>query len=328
MKRLRWLLAVAWLATLVWTAPRAGAQAEQTRTLTPQAGQWLVCAASYTGPEAKDLANQLANWIQSKYNAPVYLYNRADEERKRLNEEYAKRGLKKGVRIEDQYAVLVGGYADLETAGKARDVVRRWPLSELKLASGKSPFDLETTFDMDVNGQQKAVTRPINPFTSAIPIRNPLTPKPTAQKIDPFLKQLNAGEDYSLLNNPRPWTLAVKQYTGGSIVTDQQNVGNPSFWDKLFGSKQGEALDAAGKQAHELARVLRKLGFQAWVLHTRGSSVVTVGGFDAVDDPEIEKMKVRISQLTQRVIESSSDRRDLFQLFAQPLPMEVPRLEK
>ena len=48
-----------------------------------------------------------------------------------------------------------------------------------------------------------------------------------------------------------------------------------------LGGRTGEALGAAGLQAHELARFLRTpqlgLGFEAYVLHTRNKSVVTVG---------------------------------------------------
>lgn len=327
MKRLRWLLAGAWLAALGWAAPRADANPSSIPRLTPQAGQWLVCAASYTGPESADLATQLATWIKGRYNTPVYLFNRSDEERKRLNDEYAARGLKKTVRVEDQYAVLVGGYADIETASKARDVIRKWPLPDLKLASGKPAFDMETTFKVGENGDQKvAETKPINPFASAMPIKNPLGAKAAQQKFDPLLTKLNGHEEHSLLRNPKPWTLAVKQYNGGSIVTDQQAT--PTLWDKLFGASQGQALDVAEKQSQDLARVLRKLGFEAWVLHLRGSSVVSVGGYDRADDPEMEKMRGRLKQLTQQIVANDPQKRDLFQLFAQPLAMEVPRPDK
>ncbi len=327
MKRMRWLLAATWLAILAWAAPRVDANPDQAYALTPQAGEWLVCAASYTGPEARDLAVQLATWIRAKFRTPVYLYNRSDEERQRLNAEYASRGVKKHVRVQDQVAVLVGGYADLDKASQARDVVRKWPLPELKLASGKPAFDMETIFKTDANGKQVPETHPVNPFASALTIRNPLAPKASQRpKFDPILTKLNQGEDFSLLNNSRPWTLAVKQYAGGSVMTDQQVT--TSLWDRLFGSNGSQALDAAGKQAHELARVLRKLGFEAWVLHTRSSSVVTVGGFDRVDDPEIGPMRARLTQLTQQVINASQNRQDPFQLFAMPLPMEVPRAAK
>src|SRR5262249_21370150 len=135
----------------------------------------------------------------------------------------------------------------------------------------------------------------------------------------------NEYEEFSLLNNPKPWTLAVKQYNGASMVTDQAKT---SWLEKLFGKSQGETLDGGGRQAHELARVLRKLGFQAWVLHTRYSSVVAVGGFDRIDDPEMDRVRNRLTQLTQQVVANSPQKSDPLQLFPHAPPMEVPHPDK
>jgi len=316
------------MSRMISAAPQVEADPNQMYPVTPQSGTWLVCAASYTGSDGKELARQRVHWIRTKYNAPAFTYNRADEERKRLNDEYAQRGVRKSVRIEDQFAVFVGGYNDIETASKAREVIRKWPLPDLKLDSGKSAYDLEVTQEFGPKGAGKQESKAVNPFLSAIPIRNPLVAKQTATSSADyaFMKKLNDGEEFSLLANPKPWTLAVKQYMGASVVTDQPV--KEGVWDRLFGNSKGEALDAGERQAHEMARVLRKLGFQAWVLHAKQTSVVTIGGFDAIDDPEMEKTRLRLTQLTQQIVASSANKSDPLGLFASPPPMQVPRPEK
>src|SRR5262249_22143287 len=67
----------------------------------------------------------------------------------------------------------------------------------------------------------------------------------------------------------------------------------------LSGSKPGEALGAAALQAHELAKLLRdpRLGFTAYVLHTRTSSIVTVGGFNALNDAEMQRVQRQLAAL-------------------------------
>jgi hypothetical protein len=322
------------LATLAPAAPHVEADPSQMYPVQPGSGAWFVCAASYTGPEARDQANQLVYWVRAHQNTPAYVFSRSDEERKRLNEEYAARGTKKSVRVEDQYAVLIGGYDTDATAAKARDVIRKWPMPQIKRDGDLSPgVNLTVEYKKEATGlvETRRDMQPVNPFQTALVIRNPVAPKPTstAPKVDAFMKRLNANEEYSLLNNPKSWTLAVKQYSGGGSMVgsagpDPSQTKGATLMEKWFGKSQGENLVHAGGQAHEVARVLRKLGFQAWVLHTPYSSVVTVGGFDAIDDKEMEPLRSRLAQLTREVIANSQTRTDPLGLFPNAPPMEVP----
>jgi hypothetical protein len=76
--------------------------------------------------------------------------------------------------------------------------------------------------------------------------------------------------------------------------------------------------DHAAENAHTLAKVLRQLKLDAYVLHTRFASIVTVGSFESLDDPALRSMQnVLLTQLKPRL-----DAR--LELFPQPLPMEVP----
>src|SRR5262249_14963062 len=89
-------------------------------------------------------------------------------------------------------------------------------------------------------------------------------------------------------------------------------------------NKPGDVLGASAKQAHELARVLRlpNFGFTAYVLHTRTSSVVTVGEFDGPDDPALQRVQSRLAALR---VSSPGVPGDPFGLMPRPVPVQVPR---
>jgi hypothetical protein len=58
---------------------------------------------------------------------------------------------------------------------------------------------------------------------------------------------------------------------------------------------------------------------EAFVLHSKFSSTVTVGGFDGPDDPALRAMQDRLSAMF------SSPGAAMLQCFHRPVPMEVPR---
>ncbi|MGH9678120.1 MAG: hypothetical protein ACRD36_13535, partial [Candidatus Acidiferrum sp.] len=198
-------------------------------TVTREAGQWLICAASYMGPDAPSLAHQLAEQIRTRDNMPAYVYNRADEERRSDREAWEKvKAAHPGAyipfrhaRYTDQCAVLVGGYPDLNAANAALAKVKKLPPPVIKLSNGQPGFDEEyvQSTEGDQNNVEKKKVR-VNPFSRAFAIHNPTIPieKPVAAKFDPAWKSLNAGESYSLLKNPKTFTLVVKDYAGATQV--------------------------------------------------------------------------------------------------------------
>ena len=127
---------------------------------------------------------------------------------------------------------------------------------------------------------------------------------------------LNADESYSLLKCKQPWTLAVKEFSGGIAI--QPAKAPTTLLEKLLGNKSEEHMSAIGKQAHEVARVLKQMGFDAYVLHTTTSSIVTVGAYA---DPEDDKLHQAQKQLRNMQFGQHS----WVQLASNPLPMPVPR---
>src|SRR5262249_38404077 len=151
------------------------------------------------------------------------------------------------------------------------------------------------TFDSIVNPADARIYY-ISPFANAFVTRNPTVPheQQSSKEDYEYLKRVNANEELSLLKNHHAWTLAVKDYPGISII--KSNATPSSFMDKLWGGGQKDTLGASGATAHNLAEVLRKLGYEAYVLHARRTSYVTVGGFDSKDDPRMEALRQELER--------------------------------
>jgi hypothetical protein len=294
----------------------------------------MICAASYMGDTAPKMAHDLVLELRrDPYDLPAFLFNHGAEERGKMEEELQsqrrrqeellrQQGLHpdqplrpRGVRIQDQCAVLIGGYKDMETARAALDKIKKLPnpksvaVDRYVMAASDSSYKIENL-----------QTRDANLFRSSFVTRNPTVPQEKVDRsLDPAtLKHLNSDERYSLLKCKQPWTLAVKEFYGGMTI---QPASAPStLLQKLLGNKSEEHMSAIGKQAHEVARVLREnLGLEAYVLHTPASSVITVGGFASPDDPQLQQTQTKLKSL-QMIGPVTS-----IQLVSNPLPMPVPK---
>ncbi|GIW80346.1 MAG: hypothetical protein KatS3mg105_2153 [Gemmatales bacterium] len=295
--------------------------------ITPEAGPWLVCVASYVGPTAPKLAHALVREIRERYGLPAYVFNRGAEERRKQEEEIARKkeqhrkwaesmGLKpdgplrlRRVRIQDQCAVLVGGYRSMDEARRALDRIK-------KLDPPRS-VDLDTAVVIG-KGEKQPIGRyaKLNPFHTAFVVHNPTVPlkKPEAKLDYNVLKNLNTGETYSLLQCNQPWTLVVDEFLGETTVRSRHS---PNFIEKIFNTNFGKTLDAGAKQAHEVAHVLRQhMQIPAYVLHTQRGSLVTVGAYSSPDDPQLLQYQKMLANFKLG---------PAIQFFAKPLPMPVPQ---
>lgn len=303
-------------------------------TVYPDAGEWMVLAASYSCEEAKDLAFQLAQIVRTKHKTAAYVFHYVDEERQRMREQWEKmrelhpdiRLRERTIRVQEHWGVLVGGFKDMDDAHEFLQDVRKWELPQLRLRSGNVPYDTELVYDKET---RRMVRAPVNPFLSAMVVRNPTIKreKPRREEDYAFLKKLNSEEEYNLLKCRKPWTLAIKQYNGLTMIKPVLGE-KKGLLERLWpfsNDNQGEMLNAAAHNAHELAKTLRQLGFESYVLHTRASSIVTVGGFDSLEDPRIEQTRKQVFTLVEQVRAANKNNHDPLQLFANPLPMQVPQ---
>jgi hypothetical protein len=320
----RWLLALACLA--IGSSVLGGIEADPNKdyVVTPEAGPWMICATSYVGPDAASLAKELVLEIRVRFNLPAYVVNKGEEERRKQREEYQRLQEKypgaklpfRHTRVEDQCAVLIGGYKDMDTAHRAlKSVKKLQPPSSERLM----PILTEVGPDRSSQDKEKAVVTGgfVNPFLSSFVVRNPTVPleRPATTKADKFLEKLNAYESFSLLKCRKPWTLVVATYQGMHAFQAEKSEA-PSFLESLWSHSTGDALEASGHNAHNFAQGLRTAGFEAYVLHTRWGSLVCVGSYDGAEDPKMAR-----DQRTLAGIQLSQSGN----LLPQALPLEIPR---
>ncbi len=305
-------------------------------------GTWMILVQSYGGKEAGQLAEELATSLRQDYKLNAFVFDRSGEERRKereriagirkQREEQAKaQGLPKDTKwepirtfkIEDSYAVLVGGWKDMDSARKALDEIRtKKPPADRLMHQGL------VVPEKDKTGNRQGYVGGLNPFKTAFVVHNPLLPTP----IDPNkgklenLKEYNAGESYSLLKCRKAYTLMVKTYQG-AVKLDSPGAKQVGFVDKMFGTKPGQVLDANTNEAHVLAEVLRQLkdprgqllidrATEIYVLHTENNSFICIGGYDTPDDPALKAYQKKLAGLQLPPAGALSN---------QPLPMPVPK---
>jgi hypothetical protein len=325
-----------WPGTLAWLALLAAAGSVSARVeadlnkdyhVTPEAGPWMICVTTYVGPESAQLAHQMVLEIRSRFDLPAYVVNHGDEEKRKQQQELEQfrkqfpdyTGPIPHTRVQEECAVLIGGYKDIDTAHRALLEVKKLPPPS---SERLMPLLTRAGPPQKVGDEQKSLLEGafVNPFPNSFVVRNPTVPheRPAENKSDPFLKKLNAHESLSLLHCKMPWTMIVATYQGMHSIQPKEGESKVlSIFDKLWGSSTGELLEASGQNAHNLADALRKLGFEAYVLHTRSGSLVTVGGYDRPDDPRMQEM--------QRTLASNVQLGQHVQILSQPVPMPVPR---
>jgi len=312
--------------------------------LNEKCGPYLVYVSSYRGDNAMRSALELVGELRNDYRVNAYWYSRteqlrAEQEREleRLRHLYPNQKLKR-VRIPDEIAVLVGDYRSFEAASDAVARLRNMPAPKkamtptLAIAYQKAGAVRDNDLSK-VTGQVASV----NPFRSAFPLRNPMLPKEesgTQAKFDPLWIELNAAEPYSMLKNKGNYTLVVKTFQGAMTVGGRRGkdsvfnqqapvIGGVSVDPVLqrqleqMRKASGWDLDAAALQARNLAEILRhrSLNYEAWVLHTRDCSYVSVGSFKDRNDPEIEKLKRLLAGQSFGIVK----------LIGDPLLVEVPK---
>lgn len=334
-----WTLIVAAGLALAF-AGQTEAQPPSPYAVNPAAGPWLICLpVNYTGEAGAQLAHDLATELRTRYNLPAYLLNKGAEEKqkeqarieqlKKQQQEFLKQmGVQemprfryRTVHIEEQYVVLIGGpkggWQTMDDATRALKSVRELPQPAAKL------LDVAYVRVPTEQGDQ-VVKAPVNPFHSAFVVHNPTvprTPEPEANAY-PWLRDMNDGMPYTLLKNPKPWTMVVKQFQGTSVIQTNRDA-NDGFLKKIgLGSNSGDVRGAGAAQAVELAKLLHTLGFEAYVLHTPYKSLVCVGGFASKDDSAMAQTHRALSvTLTNLQVKGPAD----LSLFPQPMPLEVPR---
>lgn len=118
--------------------------------------------------------------------------------------------------------------------------------------------------------------------------------------------------EYSLLKNTGRYSLVVATFRGTSVMQVGHQV--PERAMKQFEDNFGSSLDKSAMDAWALTESLRHAtrygydqDYDAWVLHDRHQSLVTVGSFDSPDDPRIRTLATRFGAKTRRHPETGEE---------------------
>jgi hypothetical protein len=154
--------------------------------------------------------------------------------------------------------------------------------------------------------------------------------------LDPFVKKLNEDNPYSLLKATKGWTLAVRAFSSPVEIRGQDGD-NAGLMRKPTTAKGAKVLEATAEQAEAMAKALRDLkrsengptlGLEVFVLHTRHSSVVTIGQFDGPNDPALIQTKQLLLSLPLKVTEDRFGSRPVANaptLFSNMVPIPIPK---
>lgn len=326
------------------------AQQSSSLEITPQAGTWFICVTSFTGPDSKrpeeatgpsprQLAIELATELRTKHRLNAYIFDRGEEERRKKEEEIRRyRELVPGAnrvktyKIQDQVAVLVGTYRDMEAARDALEGIKKIMPSKQFCRTGERVVDGKSKSGQDGYIREVFV---YSPFVNAFVVHNPtvLTVKPNEATKDlntifsevdvPLLKKLNYHEPRSLLKCGKPWTLVV-----ATFQSPFKNVGVSSPLAKginMIMGKEDDHRSASAENAQKFAEVMAhpqmlspngRTGLDTYVLHTSYYSIVTVGAFDSENDP-------RMRQIQELILRMQVEGKNC--MLARPMPMPVPR---
>jgi hypothetical protein len=317
--------------------------------VTPELGPWMILLISYSGEDGPLRARHMVSQLRTVFKLPAYVFNYgAEEKRKELERVTALIEKQKGdllksdltadrpirvrhVKIDEHFGVLLGGFPTMEAAATARDQLRnRKDLRDANPAIFKFQKEgdlLDVKFVMseqDAPGKQDGQLAYVNPFVHGIVVHNPTikVERPAeAVKLDvAVLKRMNSQEEFSLLKCPKNFTLVIKQFNLATFTAPRSDPApGGSFLDSIgFGKKSSEGIDHAYDDAHRFAEALRKGKLDAYVLHMKHCSLVTVGGYDSVDDPNLRAMQERLETRLFPALET-------LQMMAKAMPMPIPR---
>ena len=166
--------------------------------------------------------------------------------------------------------------------------------------------------------------------------RNPLIPDElfVAQGLDPFVVEMNKDLPYSLLKNPKKYTVKVATFRGVDSMKPKE------FEEKIAKNGGKSKIDDAALNARNLCAALRRKGVEAYEFHDISESIVTIGSFASVGEERADG-KTEINREVYRIMEEYKAQTkplpgyvnpglevktlDKIPFDAQPIPVEVPR---
>ena len=343
-------------------------------------GGWMICVKSYIGEESRSMAERLAKEIREKHKVASYLFERNAEERAaelaqidliRKSEQLKNQPLieiqnqarkaaevrgepyiesplklkipKPAMEMQEQWAVLIGGFPTMEAARKALDTVRKLPAPTDTTLLDRTSIGVGGEEATGIKSEFKSSWNFVNPYACAMVVPNPAAAKANQEekhKLEPFIVKINLDVKNSLLKATKPWTLIVRTFSVPTKMVGKDGGGGNIF-TKLFSPERKSMLDVTGDEAERLAESLRHRNmmqpnmtepFEAFVLHLHMGSIVTVGQFDGPDDPKLLETQRILKGITFNMMKSETvpvmgkdGRPDVQRMFDSVSPFPVPK---
>ncbi|WP_286177895.1 hypothetical protein [Stieleria mannarensis] len=316
--------------------------------LSEEDGPWLLLATTFVGEDAKDRAQRAAVEIRNELRLPAFIYKEEFNFTGTAGQDTAtgRRARYANPHQYQAYAVLVGEYDSVNHESIDEDLDR---LKSADLDVFRDPDDVAAEYNTDspasmikAFGEQLFKTRKgrgRNPMAAAFVTRNPLLPESFFQQpeVDSFVKQLNEGLDYSLLEADGKFTVVVRTFNACGTILGAKNQ------DKFKPSEERMAKFA--RQAAKMVKELRKQGEEAYQYHDRDRSVVTIGSFDSLGrelpgggfqyEPEIRRLMQQYSALNASHAKHVPGRQGvaanhvaMIPFDVQPTPIAIPKASK
>jgi hypothetical protein len=291
---------------------KSGAKQGSVSELKPEHGPWLIFAASFEGPQAKEKAEALAQDLQRDQGLPAFIMNKKfDFTELMYGSGIREDGRQKVMKYRDRkvvesYAVLVGEFDSTESP------ILKSALDNVKMAKPKSLLapgaEAEKQDASSVRGFRNLLRSSVKdkapgPLETAFVTRNPLLPLDffQAPEMEKFVYDLNRDPGYnenSLLDCKGKFTVRVLTFRGDDqFISWGRNSSGESQQDE---SEKPSALELAAEKAYLATKALRGVGIEAFQFHDRTHSIVTVGSFETLGtadannqfqySPEIQKV--------------------------------------
>ena len=284
--------------------------------LTQDAGPWLIMCASFDGEDGRQQAINLANELRTKHRLNAYVYRQhfdfasdiADLSKRQQKPTATANLRKREMQLikqdeKTEYAVLVGNYKSVESSQAQRDlaIIKKLQPETMKFHSAniqdtpqvgeRMRADSEAIFDSTNGVRKMKLGNSKFPLRLALLVINPMTPEDqvAAAEVDHYIVNLNKDRKYTLLDNPKAYTLKVASFSGEVIVRQQDieaRQADRNWQKKNEQGKNNRSLIEAAKRATILTEYFRSQNVEAYQFHDRHTSYVCVGGFDWVSEGE------------------------------------------
>ncbi|MFN9715234.1 MAG: hypothetical protein ACK57G_15710 [Planctomycetota bacterium] len=351
---LRSLVQVSWVIVACCSAPcvaladppfsklfrKTGSVQLQVSELKPEHGPWLIFAASFEGPQAKQKADALAQDLQQDLGLPAFIMNKKFDFTELMygsgiREDGRRKVMKyRDSKVVESYAVLVGEFDSTENPNLKTtlgNVKTSKPKSLMSPGAEPEKQDVSSVKGFRNLLRSSTKDKTPGPLETAFVTRNPLLPIDffQAPELEKFVYDLNHDSGYnehSLLDCKGKYTVRVMTFRGDDqfVSWGQSQRGRNGQED----DKKPSALELAAEQAYLATKALRRAGIEAYQFHDRTQSIVTVGSFETLGAPDSNN-QFQYAPDIQKVVAKfgpSSNRRDTTEFGMNFGPAVQPRL--